>query len=102
MQSENLKKLGFNDSVRGVRYMDSALRLMENNQFIRITDLYDKLASEFGTTSNNITSGIAYAIRKWWFAVSPEEKKKYFPLNSNLGIAPTNKVFLMTLANKKM
>lgn len=104
MQSEKLKKLGFNDSVRGARYIDSALSFIENKppQYIRMSNIYTKLADEFGTSSNNIASGMAYAIKKWWVAVSPEEKKKYFPLNSNIGIAPTNKVFLLTISNEKM
>lgn len=102
MQSEKLKKLGFNDSIRGSRYIDSALTLIENKSNIRMSDLYIKLAYEFETSSNNISSGMAYSIKKWWDAISFEDKKRYFPLNSNNGVAPPNKVFLLTIANEKM
>lgn len=104
MQNEKLKKLGFNDSIRGARYIDAALNFIENKppHYIRMSNLYDKLAFDFSTSSTNIASGMAYAIKKWWVSVSPEEKKRYFPLNSNIGVAPTNKVFLITISNEKM
>lgn len=102
MQSEKLKKLGFNDSIRGSRYIDSALTLIENKSNIRMSDLYIKLAEEFETSSNNISAGMAYSIKKWWAAISHEDKKRYFPLNSNTDVAPPNKVFLLTISNEKM
>ena len=117
VQSEKLKKLGFNDSIRGARYMDSALKIIGNDKArymdsalkiigndnnIHIGELCEKLAEEFDTKPDNINSGIRYAIRKWWDNVSPDVKEKYFAYNCNTGNPPTNKVFLTIVSSEKM
>lgn len=102
MQSEKLKLLGFNESVRGVLYMDSALQIIESGKPIRIIDLYSKLASEFLTNPENISSGIRYAINKWWSTAPDSLKRKHFQINYNLGTPPTNKTFLTYVVNENV
>lgn len=102
VQSEKLKKLGFNDSIRGARYMDSALKIIGNDNNIHIGELCEKLAEEFDTKPDNINSGIRYAIRKWWDNVSLDVKQKYFTYNCNTGNPPTNKVFFAIVSSEKM
>lgn len=102
MQSEKLKLMGFDESLRGTVYIDAALRIIENGKSIRIMDLYAKLASEFGTNPDNISSGIRYAIKRWWVIAPESLMKKHFPMNCNLGIPPTNKAFLAYVANENV
>lgn len=102
MQSEKLKLLGFDESIRGVRYMDSALRIIGNAKTVSMMDLYEKVAPEFGTNPENISSGIRYAIRKWWIIAPMNVKRKHFRMNHNLGQPPTNKAFLAYVANENV
>lgn len=100
MQSEKLKLLGFDESIRGVRYMDAALQIDEKS--IRMGDLCAKLASDFGTTPDNISSGIRYAIKRWWSIAPDAVKKKHFRMNYNLGQPPTNKAFITYVLNENV
>lgn len=95
MKSEKLLLLGFDESIRGARYMDAALEIIgEGNNRIWMKDLYIELASRFLTTTDNILSGIRYAIQKWWSTAPEDMKKKYFRRNYNLNTPPTNKAFI--------
>lgn len=102
VQSEKLKKLGFNDSVRGAIYMDCALKIIERDRDVQFIELYEKIAEEFNTKPENVNSGIRYAIRKWWDDVSQEVKEKYFKFHLSIGKTPTNKAFLLILSSEKM
>lgn len=102
MQNEKLKLLGFDESIRGVRYMDAALQIIDEEKAIRMGDLCAKLASDFGTNPDNISSGIRYAIKRWWNIVPDRIKKKHFRMSYNVGLPPTNKAFLTYIANENV
>lgn len=102
MCSEKLKLLGFNEAIRGVRFMDSALLIIGNAKTVRMIDLYAKVATVFGTNPVNISSGIRYAIKKWWIIAPLKVKRKHFKMNYNLGKPPTNKEFLLHIANENV
>lgn len=102
MRSEKLKLLGFNESIRGVQFMDSALLIIENANTVHMIDLYANVAEVFRTTPVNISSGIRYAIKKWWIVAPLKVKRKHFQMNCNLGKPPTNKEFLLHIANENV
>lgn len=102
MQSEKLKLLGFDESMRGVRYMDSALKIIESGHEIKMGQLYNTLSSEYCTSQENIGAGIRYAIQKWWRKVPDETRHKHFKICYHLGIPPTNKEFLTYIANENV
>lgn len=102
MQNEKLKLLGLDCSVRGGQYIDAALRIIGSSRIIRIGDVCDKVSKDFNTTPDNISSGIRYAIRKWWKSAPPDVKKKHFHTSYNVGMPPTNKEFLAYIANENV
>lgn len=102
MQSEKLKLLGFSRSIRGALYMDSVLRIIGNTKTVRMMDLYADVAKEFGTKQENISSGIRYAIKKWWRIAPDDVKKKHFRMNYNLGQPPTNKAFFSYIVSENV
>ena len=102
MQSEKLKLLGFSTSIRGALYMDAALRIIGNAKTVRMMDLYAKVAPEFGTNPENISSGIRYAIKKWWIIAPVKVKRKHFRMNYNLGQPPTNKAFISYIVSENV
>lgn len=102
MQNEKLKLLGFDESIRGVRYMDAALQMLETEKVIRMGDLCAKLASKFGTNPVNVSSGIRYAIKKWWIIAPLKVKSKHFQMNCITGKPPANKTFLTYVLNENV
>lgn len=102
MQSEKLKLLGFSSSIRGALYMDSVLRIIGHAKTVRMMDLYADAAKEFKTHPENISSGIRYAIKKWWRIAPDDVKKKHFRMNYNLGQPPTNKAFFSYIVSENV